>query len=89
MKWKLDYGDPSSRIVVAMCECGWRGVAVSREAAMERLVNHEKGQHPKSDTVRAAVRKHAERVRARAGMSHPPAQADTHGNHPKPSKRSA
>lgn len=65
MKWRIDQGDPSSRIALAICACGWRGLATSREAAISRLTSHETHQHPDDHTVRDAIRKQASRTRTR------------------------
>lgn len=52
MKVKVD---KSAHSAVAVCGCGWRGLAVSHEQALRRAVSHEQSQHPKDRHARAAL----------------------------------
>ncbi|WP_075893394.1 hypothetical protein [Actinomyces provencensis] len=71
MKWRIDMGDPSSRIALAICACGWRGLATSRDAALARLTAHETHQHPDDHQVRDARRQRRGR-RATSTKCHTP-----------------
>lgn len=62
MKFRLDQGAPNA-VTLAVCECGWRGLAMGPEAAMVRLRSHEKAQHPGDDNVLKAIQ--ARRRRAK------------------------
>lgn len=56
MRTRVDQGDWRARVAVALCACGWRGLGVSRLAALERAADHERVCHPGDDHARKALR---------------------------------
>jgi len=47
--------DVSECTAVAVCRCGWRGLAVTHRQALVRAVAHEQLQHPEDRHARAAL----------------------------------
>lgn len=56
MKYTIDVGDTDARVALAVCACGWRGLATTKPAAFARLLTHEETQHPEDHNVRDALR---------------------------------
>jgi hypothetical protein len=52
MRLKVDTSPSTS---VAVCRCGWRGLAVSHDQALVRAVQHEQTVHPDDRHARAAL----------------------------------
>ena len=65
MKYKIDMGDPATRVALAVCACGWRGLATSKPAALQRLAAHEKTWHPGDTNVFEALKKKRSRAKTR------------------------
>lgn len=65
MKYTIDMGDPATRVALACCACGWRGLATSRPAALQRLAVHEKTWHPDDSNVLQALKKAKTRAKTR------------------------
>lgn len=63
MRVRVDIGTPAARVALGLCACGYRGLAVSHLAALERLAAHEQQTHPEDRHARAALasyrRRHA------------------------------
>lgn len=47
--------DESWSTSVAVCRCGWRGLAVTHDQALVRAVKHEQDVHPDARHARAAL----------------------------------
>lgn len=69
MKYRIDIGDTSSRVALAICECGWRGLATTKAAAFERIVLHEQTMHPDDHNARSTMRSQRSRARRNATPS--------------------
>lgn len=63
--------DRSVTSIVAWCDCGWRDLCLTQEAAWAIAEEHEQRVHPARFQVRDAAAKRAERTRGdrRPGMS--------------------
>ena len=72
MKYEIDEAEFTPLLAVC-CECDWRGMAESREAALKRLAIHEEFVHPRTHNVRANYRKvKSRRVAAMKKPGQPP-----------------
>jgi hypothetical protein len=71
MRYRIDQGDPASRVVVAICECGSRFLAVDRPSALTRLAAHEAIRHPRDKNARADLAKLTRPKRPRATPTTP------------------
>lgn len=49
--------DKSPRTVLAVCQCGWRGLALTSTQALRRAAQHETEHHPDHNNVRDRYRK--------------------------------
>lgn len=63
MKYEIDESADWLGYCLAVCECGWRMPATSRQAAEQRLAMHEQNIHPSEETVRQMLWKRAQRTR--------------------------
>lgn len=57
MRYRIDQGDPASRVALGLCECGSRFLAADRLTALRRLAAHEKARHPADKHARPDLAK--------------------------------
>ena len=64
--------DSSSRTHCAICSCGWRGLGLSRMAALSRAADHERVVHPGDRHARALLGREVLKEKQRAAKSDTP-----------------
>lgn len=56
MRYRIDVGNTDARVALAVCACGWRGLATSRRAALERFHSHLRTMHPEDSAQARQIR---------------------------------